>query len=208
MMKSIHVLLIKFFGHFVAFSSLAGLIFSIVPVKDMNPLTWIALLISAVATLAVFGSDIQHWMRHTPLLFNSDEEGHAKIRKYMRQWISREGEVAIWSKDLTWATADQTVKDVLFNKARAKQLTLFVPTQFELSQALQAEGAKVISYHEIGYTPKSRFTFVQVGRATSRVAIASSSQNQHRIDEFSAGDGPEFHLAEDLMEIVRRFKHG
>ena len=53
----------------------------------------------------------------------NDAEG---IKRYMHQWITHGGRVAIWTRDMSWAQNAET-RRVLKEKARRNELILCLP---------------------------------------------------------------------------------
>ena len=58
------------------------------------------------------------------------------IRRYMRKWIEPGGRVAIWTRDLTWATEDDGSLALLTKKAENNELILCIAVENELSRGL------------------------------------------------------------------------
>jgi hypothetical protein len=130
----------------------------------------------------------------------TDTEG---IRRYMHDWIAHGGRVAIWTRDMTWAQNAESLR-LLTEKARRRELILCLPELNELVIELKAAGAEVCAYGAKHLeSPASRFTIALFGRDGSRVAVGRAEGDTHVIDEFSRGDHPAFHLAEDLIALVR-----
>ena len=126
-----------------------------------------------------------------------------KIEKYMHRWIEHGGRVAIWTRDMSWANNDRT-KKLLLRKAQDGELILCLPSPNQLTEDLQNRGAEVCFYGtERLESPASRFTIVYYGRDGSSVAVGRALGDTHVIDEFSAGGHPAYHLAKDLVELVR-----
>lgn len=163
------------------------------------------LVLSGTATillLAAVGVEFTSYIRGRPTLFQ--QEDHAKINNFMHRWISGGGRAAIFSHDLTWV--DERITALLRTKAERNELEIFVPRRAGrvavLLDDLEERGAKVLSYPELGYVPKSRFTIVNRGRMGPRVAVGRGVGDKWRIDVFSEGEDPVFAVANDLLEIV------
>ena len=125
------------------------------------------------------------------------------IRQYMHDWIEHGGRVAVWTRDMSWAENPDT-RRLLTAKAKRKELVLCLPDHNALTQCLMKEGAEVCIYGtSLLESPSSRFTIAFLGRDGSRVAVGRAVGDAHVIDEFSASDHPAFHLAADLVGIVR-----
>jgi hypothetical protein len=136
------------------------------------------------------------------ILYGTDE-----IDEYLHDWISCDGHVAVFSHDLTWVDRKRQNMELLEEKSRRNELTLFVPNHNEISKHLRDLGAKVYTYSALQYVPQSRFTIKFVGTMGSRVTIGhAGKQDQWIIEEFSSGDHPAYHLAHDLTEIITRMQ--
>ena len=69
---------------------------------------------------------------------------------------------------------------------------------------LAAAGAEVCVYGtNLLESPASRFTIIFFGRDGARVAVGRAVGDTHVIDEFNSGSHPAFHLAADLVALVR-----
>lgn len=128
------------------------------------------------------------------------------IRDYMFAWVKEGGRVAIFSRRLGWVDDDE-MRELLLKKAERGELTIVIPKPVLLSNELAQAGAEVIHYGESGYTIRSRFTIVHRERTDTAVAIGRKGRDgKHIVREFKTSDEePAFWLAEDLIEILRRF---
>jgi len=181
-------------------ASLVGLLVMFLPSPRDLPFWAIALLVFAAFSFVVLV--VLEFMTHRGhrVYAASDATG---IRKYMHNWIEHGGRVAIWTRDMSWAQNDFT-RRLLTQKAARRELILCLPEQNELTRELAAAGAEVCAYGtKYLESPASRFTITFFGRDGSRVAVGRVSGDTHAIDEFSANDHPAFHVAEDLIALVR-----
>lgn len=104
---------------------------------------------------------------------------------------------------MSWAHNDDT-RGLLREKAARGELILCLPEQNELATELGAAGAEICAYGANRLeSPASRFTIIFFGRDGARVAVGRADGDTHVIDEFNAGSHPAFHLAEDLIALVR-----
>lgn len=125
------------------------------------------------------------------------------IKRYMHDWIQYGSRVAIWTRDMSWANNPET-RQLLTEKARRNELVVCLPEINDLAMELKSSGAEVCNYGaSLLESPASRFTIAYLGRDGSRVAVGRAEGDAHVIDEFSAGDHPAFHLAADLVTLVR-----
>lgn len=183
-----------------SFASMAGLLVAFLP-SPRNLAWWaVALLVSATFFLVVLVVLEFLDRRGRRVYAKADTEG---IRRYMHDWIEHGGRVAIWTRDMSWAQNPET-RRLLAEKARRNELILCLPELNELAGELAAAGAEVCAYGARHLeSPASRFTIAFFGRDGSRVAVGRAEGDTHVIDEFSAGGHPAFHLAEDLITLVR-----
>jgi hypothetical protein len=128
----------------------------------------------------------------------SDEKG---IRDYMYKWISHGGSALIFSRDMSWVR-DQDMKDMLYAKARSRELSICLPKHIQLSEELEKQGARVYIYPELDHIPQSRFTIANHTSGDARIAVGRRLANNHLIEEFSAGDHPAFYIGKDLIECI------
>jgi hypothetical protein len=169
---------------------------------SLKQLPWwaIALLVSATFFFGMLV--VLEFLAHRGrrVFAKCDTEG---IKKYMHAWIEHGGRVAIWSRDLSWAHNDET-RGILREKAARGELILCLPEQNELAMELGDAGAEICAYGAKRLeSPTSRFTIAFFGRDGARVAVGRADGDTHVIDEFNAGRHPAFHLAEDLIALVR-----
>jgi hypothetical protein len=185
-----------------SFASILALLLVFLP----PPKEWMwwmtALIVLTVVFLGFFIASEVRRHRGRYVYARSDSEG---IRKYLHNWIEHGGRVAIWTRDMSWAQNRET-HDLLIRKAKDSELILCLPKLSELARELKEAGAEVCAYGaERLESPESRFTITNFGIGGSRVAVGRPEQGIHVIDEFSADGQPAFHLAKDLIDLVRSF---
>ncbi|ANM30888.1 hypothetical protein ABI59_16870 [Acidobacteria bacterium Mor1] len=190
----------KLLALFASFASLAGLLFCFLPPSNELPWWAVTLLTIAVVFLGILVIREVNENRERRVFKRDDERG---IRDYMHKWIQHGGRVAIWSRDLSWAQNDET-RALLAEKAGRNELIVCMPETNALAEELAAAGAEVCAYGAGNLeAPDSRFTIVSFGRDGSRVAVGRTQGDLHAVDEFCSGQHPAFHLANDLMNLVR-----
>lgn len=147
----------------------------------------------------------------------------ARINGFMHRWIAQEGKVLIFTRDMTWVSDNvhvsrlrrlfdvlrdgerQTIKGLLLKKAKRGDLIVCLPQRTELSDELEANGAQVVAYPELGLSPEARFTIVRHDRHDAQVAIGRHDGQRHRVETFAKGQHPAFALANDLARYVEAF---
>ncbi len=183
-----------------SFASMGGLLVAFLPSPRNLPSWAVALLVSATLFLVLLVVLEFLDRRGRRVYAKSDAEG---IKRYMHGWIEHGGRVAIWTRDISWAQNPET-RRLLTEKARRNELILCLPELNELAGELARAGAEVCAYGaRLLESPASRFTIAFFGRDGSRVAVGRAEGETHVIDEFSAGGHPAFHLAADLITLVR-----
>lgn len=192
--------MLKFLALAGSLASLVGLLVPFLPSLKQLPWWAIALLVSATFFFVVLVMLELLAHRGRRVYAKSDTDG---IKRYMHDWIEHGGRVAIWSRDMSWAHNDDT-RGLLREKAARGELILCLPEQNELATELGAAGAEICAYGANRLeSPASRFTIIFFGRDGARVAVGRADGDTHVIDEFNAGSHPAFHLAEDLIALVR-----
>ncbi len=184
-----------------SFASLFSLVLAVRPPDQ--PLTvshGILLGIGIALFVWTLISDIYAWRRSQPLALRED----AQILDYLYKWISKGGRAVIFSRDLSWVN-DAEMIEMLRSKARKDELAICTPAIIPLMQELRDAGAHIYDYPELDYVPESRFTIINKGRMDAQVAVGRRIKDRHVIEEFSVGHHPVFAVANDLVEIVRRF---
>jgi hypothetical protein len=183
-----------------SFASMGGLLVAFLPSPRDLPSWAVALLVLAAFFLVVLVLLEFLDRKGRRVYAKSDAQG---IQRYMHNWIEHGGRVAIWTRDMSWAQNPET-RRLLTEKARRNELILCLPELNELATELARAGAEVCAYGARHLeSPASRFTIAFFGRDGSRVAVGRAEGDTHVIDEFSAGHHPAFHLAEDLITLVR-----
>jgi hypothetical protein len=147
----------------------------------------------------------------------------ARINRFMFDWISKPGQVVIFSNDMSWVDADvytnllerlqhldrrreeRSIRSLLIEKAQRDELTLCLPKIIPLSDQLARMGARVATYGELGMVPRTRFTIVRHGRLDAEVAIGRTVDGIHQIETFANGPHPALSLAEDLVQVIMQY---
>jgi len=101
---------------------------------------------------------------------------------------------------MSWV--DDQMRQLLNTKAENGELIICLPRHIGLTNDLWNRGAEVVAYGRLD-SPSSRFTIIDYNRSGSRVAVGRRRGSLHVIEEFSADDHPAFHMALDLVRLVR-----
>ncbi len=128
-----------------------------------------------------------------------------EINEYMFNWLSDGGNAFIFTRDMSWAGV-QKIERLLYTKARNNELSICLPQQTKLTKSLCNHGADILTYGELNYTPKSRFTIINKDRMDACVAVGRwvNKSKSHIIKEYSSGQDPIFNIADDLIEILKK----
>lgn len=184
-----------------ALASFVGLVLAVRP--PGQPWTFgqvVLFILACLLGLIALGLDVHNYLSKSIKYF----KGSTKIYNYMYAWISGASGVAIFSRDLSWVSTVE-MKNLLQQKARDAELTLILPKEIPVSEELRSLGAEVHYYKKINYVIKSRFTIINTNRADSQVAIGYSQGGRHRVEELTVGSDPAYHLAQDMLELVKGF---
>ena len=190
----------KIISQISAFASILGFLIPYFSTGDNDSKTtvfqFVCLGVFLITSIIVI---VLEWINR-PKTYKNDN----KIGEYMLDWISKTGRTVIFTRDMSWAKTND-IKNKLVDKARAQELILCMPLKTEFASDLEKDGAEVYEYPNLDYTPESRFTIVHYGRSDAKLAIGrTASDGKHRITEFENGLHPQFHLAEDLVNILRK----
>ena len=180
--------------------SLLALALPHVPTVDRLP--WWGILLAVVAFLSFVTAVVLEVRSVGPrrVYAMSDSDG---IRGYMHDWIEKGGRVAIWTRDMSWASEPET-KTLLREKAGKGELIICLPEHVEITKELEEAGADVWAYGDDEYSPSSRFTVTFFDRDGARVAVGRAVKGDHVIDEFDSNEHPAFYIAQDLVRLARR----
>jgi len=181
-----------------SFASMLGLAIALL-FKGEEATPWWAIVLITLGVLLMFWTFISvlRSENKTHYFRLEDRQG---IRNYMYRWIRDGGRVAIWTRDMSWAS-DVEMEQMLKAKATDQALVICLPEDIELTKGLQEDRAEIRT-HGVIDSLESRFTIVNLDRVGSRVAVASRKGDYHVIHEFSADD-PAFYLARDLVRLVQ-----
>ncbi|ANM47636.1 MULTISPECIES: hypothetical protein [Streptococcus] len=138
------------------------------------------------------------WIEKINNVFTSSDE----VKEYMRKWINKPGQTVIVTRDMSWIATGDEIYNILLDKAEKKELTIVLEETRESINNLKNSGAKVLEYKKLGFTPKTRFTFIHYGTSNPKVAIGYPDGDTHRIKEFEKSGTIEYSLAEDLLKLL------
>jgi hypothetical protein len=152
--------------------------------------SWWAIVLLTVGSLLLVGAVVLELQAESNIHLYKIEDQQG-IRNYMFNWIRNGGRVAIWTRDMSWV--DDQMRQLLNTKAENGELIICLPRH---------RGAEVVAYGRLE-SPSSRFTIIDYNWSGSRVAVGRRRGSLHVIEEFSADDHPAFHMALDLVRLVR-----
>ena len=184
-------------------ASILGLYFTLLPPGADRPFWhWVPIIFAVAVFLQLAFREVSDHLRSAPKVYRSKE----KINSYMRDWVSSAGRVVIFSRDMSWA-GETEVRQLLLDKAKRNELTVYLERRIPLTDELEQQGAKIVTYEELGHVPRSRFTIVDFGREGARVAVGVKVGDDHVIQQFRSGDHPFFAVAEDLVKFLLPLNH-
>jgi hypothetical protein len=131
------------------------------------------------------------------------EGNKKKINEYMYNWINSSGRVAIFSRDMSFASNDRKIKDLLIRKSAAGEVDVCVPKEIALTDELKRKSAAIHAYSEDkDFSPQTRFTIANYGQGKKeRVAVAHGENSFHIIQEFDKNDLV-IYLTKDLIDLA------
>lgn len=193
---------LRWFGHLGTLGSLISIIFIIE--KNENPSAFLmGFLICLAIILFILAVILEMKLNNENKgIYCRDDED---INKYMFDWISKEGIVTVFTRDMSWAQDDPIIKKLLFDKSQSGELIIILEENRGLTKQLEESGANIHTYGKLDYTPNSRFTIVRSGRIDSKVAIGKEQNGKHFIQEFSSADGYQFHIANDMANFLIKY---
>ena len=182
-----------------SFASVAGASLSLIPPPyDIPKWGVVALTLAGVLFVLLVVLEFNSYQPYRVFRQGNDRA----IGRYMYKWIKRGGRVAVWSRDMSWAN-NERMYDLLEEKAGAGNLILCISQPICLSQKLSAAGAEVYVYGDWLTQGISRFTIANFERDGSSVAVGRAVRHSHVIEEFQEGHHPAYHIAADLVKLVR-----
>lgn len=132
-------------------------------------------------------------------------KGRKKIAEYICDQLQSSGSVSVFSKDLTWVVEHRPAEDVLAEKAKKGELTLYVEDETALTKRLRIAGAKLHYYggqKKKGFSPKSRFTILDATTGGTRIIVGSPSDGKHYIRKYDKSDFEVVDLASDFISLL------
>jgi len=201
--RDVMALTVKLVLIFLSMVGLIATLYPLIDVKQITPTKSSIISIVGIILLLLYGFLILFEIKNIDgkrIFKQSDPDS---IRNYMLHWIAYGGRVAIWTRDMSWAT-DKESRELLVKKAQCGELIICMPSHTEFSQQLKGVGAEIYVYGtELLSEPSARFTIAYYGRDGSKVAIGRAKADKHVIEEFDSGSHPAFHLAYELVQVAR-----
>lgn len=187
---------LRIFGNLSALIGIAAFIYPLLSEEKIT-LSTIQIIFIVISSL-IFFIYLFIEIFTGPKKYKTDEA----IKNYMKTWINKTGRTVIFTRDMSWV--DNEIKNDLKAKASNKDLIICHPELTPLTRELKNDGAEVYEYKNLKFTPKSRFTFINYNSNSSKVAIGKKDDKHvHYITEYSTKDTIEYHLAEDLVNLIK-----
>lgn len=182
-------------------STIIGILGFLFPLLDIKDIEFSLLqIIFIVISILICLSYIIYEFFNRPKKYKDN----LSIKNYMREWIKKTGRTVIFTRDMSWVD-DNEIKNELISKARSNDLIICLPKITDFIQILKDHGAEIYTYENLDFTPKSRFTFINYGSNSSKVAIGRKDEkHNHFITEYTTKDTIEYYLAEDLVNIIKK----
>lgn len=137
-------------------------------------------------------------------MFSCDNDG--EIKKYMYNWISTQGQVSIFSRDLSWV--DDQIKILMLSKK--EDLSICAAKETDLLKELRANDVNVYLYDDSIFPMVSRFTIIRSNKSDKQIAIATTqkihNKEKHCIYESRNNlvDNWIIGLAQDLINMTKQ----
>ncbi|WP_020602575.1 hypothetical protein [Spirosoma spitsbergense] len=181
-------------------STIVSILVFVYPLTQHETLTFtfIQKLFIAIS-LVICAGYVIHEIISAPKKYKTELE----INNYMKNWIKKPGRTVIFTRDMSWVN-NREIENDLMNKSRNRELIICLPKHTLFTSVLVQEGAEIYTYEHLNFTPKSRFTFINYGSNSSKVAIGrKDDDHNHIITEFTTKDTIEYFLAEDLVNVLK-----
>jgi hypothetical protein len=123
------------------------------------------------------------------------------VKEAMIDIIKKDGNTIILSRNMSWAEDDEVVK-ALSGKSKSGDLKIYLQSNGPKVERLSNYQTSVKNYGD-DFTPTCRFTINKAGGHGESIYIAAPDTNEHVIYHYSDKDGPIFHLAKDLIELLK-----
>ena len=173
---------------------------------ESSSITWrIFLLLTVIAALGLFISDLQTWWKNRPKGYKKAQA----VNKYMLRLLKRGGSMSIFANHLSWIRGSPAIRDLLVQYARnSKDVRIYVPRHNELTRALSQEGVRILTYESIDCQPEARFTLLNPDEpGSSLLAIGKGTFPKFYVEEFpDITHSRVISVARDLLHIIDRLK--
>jgi len=169
--------------------------------RGLAVIHWFLIILAILCTIVTLYVEI----RKRTKIHVFPEENKRGINQYMVKWMGDSGRVAIFSRDMSFASSNKEIKKLLLSKSEKSEVTICLPKEVPLTNELSKKGAKIHAYsRRQDFSPQTRFTIVNYGQGTKeRVAVAHGENGFHVIQEFSKEDLV-IYLAKDLIDLAIR----
>jgi hypothetical protein len=185
-----------------SWASLIALLYMFYPTQHgFSFIHWLIIILAALLIIVCLYFEIRE-SKKTIFICEGDKES---INQYMFKWIKNSGRIAIFSRDMSFATSNKEIKKLLLSKSEKGEVIACVPKEVPLTDELKTKGAEIYAYSKKqDIVPQTRFTIVNYGQGKKeRVAVAHGETGFHVIQEFDKND-PVIYLTKDLINIAQR----
>ncbi|BCW35163.1 hypothetical protein StoSoilA2_12190 [Arthrobacter sp. StoSoilA2] len=127
----------------------------------------------------------------------------ADVEDHMQKIFSDSGNVAVFTRDMSWAGA--VTIGLLKVKAEANELSIFMQEETEKSRELVIAGANIYYYgSSLDSAINTRFTLINTDSQSIELAVGRTRGNFHRITRHSEVDDPALLIAKDMLTVFRK----
>ena len=166
---------------------------------SINIIYWLLIILSVFFIVSTLYLEIRKQVK-IRIIAQKDRQ---KINEYMYEWIKNSGRIAIFSRDMSFASSDEEIKNLLLDKSQAGEVIVCVANEIALTDELKDKNAEIYSYsNSEDFSPRTRFTIANYGQGKrERVAVAHGEDDFHVIEEFDKNDLV-IYLAKDLIDLA------
>lgn len=187
---------------------LATIVFAVIAglksIESLSPTNW-TWWQSAMTGVLVFLATAGHsyiWReekRRAPAVVATPEI----MAHWNKSWLGEQGYVCIVTRDGSWFLDGESSR-LLDEKAGTGNLTVLAAVVTPHISRLRELGACVIDYSSLDWIPRVRFSVLRWGASDATVLIYRQHHGSIEVFERSTSDYPEYWLASDMVELLRR----
>jgi len=187
---------------------LATVVFAVVAglkaIQSLSPTSWTwwqSTMVGVLIFLAIAGHSYawREEKRRAPAVVATPETmAHSN-----KSWLGEQGYMCIVTRDGSWFLDGESSR-LLDEKAKTGNLTILAAVVTPRIARLRELGARVIDYSLLDWIPRVRFSVLRFGASDATILIYRQHHGSIEVFERSISDYPEYWLAYDMVELLRR----